>query len=164
MSFEASVTHWLQAYQAGDREAVRWLWQRYSTRMVSLARSKLDGSPCAAADEEDVALSAVNSFCQGVEQGQFPRLQDRDDLRRPLVVITDRKAVNLIHHEGRLERRADHAAETDDQVLQGILSREPSPANLTTTKSIVTNDSIHSTGPRSGERNWKQSKNSKRVK
>jgi DNA-directed RNA polymerase specialized sigma24 family protein len=128
MSFEESVTNWLQAFQAGDREAIRLLRQRYFHRMVGLARQKLGHSPGGAADEEDVALSAFDSFCQGVEQGQFARLENRDDLWRLLVVITVRKAVNLVQHEGRQKRRGDQVAETDDEVLHGLLSREPCPA------------------------------------
>lgn len=128
MSFEESVTNWLQAFQGGDREAIRHLWKRYFNRMIGLARQKLGDSPRVAADEEDVALSAFDSFCQGVEQGEFSRLQDRDDLWRLLVVITLRKAVNLIHHEGRQKRGGDQVQESDEAVLQGLLSREPSPA------------------------------------
>jgi DNA-directed RNA polymerase specialized sigma24 family protein len=123
-----SITNWLQALQAGDREAARPLWKRYFHRMVGLARLKLGDPPRGAADEEDVALSAFDSFCQGVEQDQFPCLQDRDDLWRILVAITVRKAVNLIHHEGRLKRGGDQVLETDDEILDGLLSREPSPA------------------------------------
>ena len=129
MSLSAeSVTNWLHAFQAGDRQAVQQLWIRYFNRMVGLARLKLGDSPRAAADEEDVALSAFDSFCQGVEQGQFSRLHDRDDLWRILVVITVRKAVNLIQHEGRQKRGGDQVSQTADEVLQGLLSREPSPA------------------------------------
>jgi hypothetical protein len=39
-----------------------------------------------------------------------------------------RKAVNLIHHEGRLKRGGDQVLETDEDILRGLLSREPSPA------------------------------------
>ncbi len=128
MSLEDSVTNWLQSFQGGNRHAAQELWNRYFSNMVDVARLKLGHAPRGAADEEDVALSAFDSFCQGVEQGQFPRLQDRDDLWRLLVVITVRKAVNLIHHEGRQKRGGDQIPETDDEVLQGLLSREPSPA------------------------------------
>ena len=51
------------------------------------------------ADEEDVALSAFDSFCRGAEQGRFPKLSDRDDLWRLLFVITERKAIDLVNHE-----------------------------------------------------------------
>ena len=47
-----------------------------------------------AADEEDVALSAFDSFCRGAEQGRFPQLDGRDDLWHLLVVITVRKKPN----------------------------------------------------------------------
>jgi hypothetical protein len=96
--------------------------------MMGLARQKLGHSPHGAADEEDVALSAFDSFCQGVEEGQFSRLQNRDDLWRLLVVITVRKAVNFIHHEGRQKRGGDQVQESDEAALQGLISREPSPA------------------------------------
>lgn len=81
-----------------------------------------------AADEEDVALSAFDSFCQGVEQGEFSRLRDRDDLWCILVVITLRKAVNLIKHQARLKRGGGQVPESDDEILQGLISREPDPA------------------------------------
>ena len=61
-------------------------------QLVRLARARLRG-PRRAADEEDVALSAFDSFCRGVAAGRFPP-GDRDDLWRLLVAITARKAVN----------------------------------------------------------------------
>src|SRR5262249_11217855 len=57
-----------------------------------------------AADEEDVALSAFDSFCRAAEQGRFPRLADRNGLWRLLVVLTARKAADLRQHEGRRKR------------------------------------------------------------
>jgi hypothetical protein len=101
MPSEQSVTNWLHAMQAGDREAVRQLWDRYFHRMVGLARRKLGDSPGGPADEEDVALSAFDSFDQGIQKGRITDLRDRDDLWRILVVITVRKALRLVHHEGR---------------------------------------------------------------
>src|SRR5262245_17412849 len=98
---DESVTHWLNRLQAGDSAAAQKLWERYYQRLVSLARGKLQGTPRRAADEEDVVLSAFNSFFRGAAHGRFPRLDDRDNLWRLLVVITARKALNL----ARLERR-----------------------------------------------------------
>jgi hypothetical protein len=50
------------------------------------------------ADEEDVALSAFDSFCAGAERGRFPDLKDRDNLWALLVTITARKAADLAQH------------------------------------------------------------------
>lgn len=88
----------------GDHAAAEALWDSYIHRLVALARVRLGGMPRRAADEEDVALSAFDSFCRRAEAGQFARLSDRDDLWQLLVLITERKAINLMRREGRKSR------------------------------------------------------------
>src|SRR5205085_443432 len=78
MSSDGSVSHWIRQLQAGDHAAAQKLWEGYFHRLVGLARAKMRGVSRRAADEEDVALSAFDSFCRGAEQGRFPKLQDRD--------------------------------------------------------------------------------------
>jgi DNA-directed RNA polymerase specialized sigma24 family protein len=104
MSSSGSVTAWIDQLRAGDRAAAQLLWQGYFHRLVGLARKKLRRAPRGIADEEDVALSALDSFIRGAEQGRFPQLADRDDLWRLLLVITERKAVDLVNHERREKR------------------------------------------------------------
>jgi DNA-directed RNA polymerase specialized sigma24 family protein len=104
MSSHGSVTAWIGQLCAGDRDATQQLWQRYFQRLVDLARKKLRGAPRGMADEEDVALSALDSFFRGAEQGRFPRLHDRDDLWYLLLVITKRKAIDLVNHENAQKR------------------------------------------------------------
>ena len=84
--------------------------------------------PCRAADEEDVALSAFDSFCRAAEQGRFPRLSDRNDLWQLLVMITLRKAADLADHEGRGKRDWRKLGDGDPEALAALLSREPDPA------------------------------------
>jgi DNA-directed RNA polymerase specialized sigma24 family protein len=135
-----SVSRWIGELKAGDGAAVQPLWERYFARLVRLARAKLRMAhrTAAAEDEEDAALSAFNSFCAGVARGRFPRLEDRDDLWRLLVVITARKAGAQLHREGRQKRGggrvrgvADLAARGEtgepDDVLAGVLATGPSP-------------------------------------
>jgi DNA-directed RNA polymerase specialized sigma24 family protein len=136
MSSEESVSYWLGQLQAGDPAAAQQLWQRYFQRLVDLARSKLRGRPRRAADEEDVALSAFDSFCQGAARGRFPQLLDRDNLWALLMVLTERKARRLAQHEGRQKRGG--GAVLDEAALAGppgpptgldqVVGREPSPA------------------------------------
>ena len=94
MSSGGSVTHWLGAIKNGEAAAAQQLWEAYYLRLVGLARQRLGQTPRGPADEEDVALSALNSFFEGVAQGRFPLLCDRDDLWRLLVHITARKAID----------------------------------------------------------------------
>ena len=67
-----SVTVWLGRLKAEDAGAARPLWQAYFGRLVELARRKLGGRPLAAADEENAALSAFDSFCRRAREGRFP--------------------------------------------------------------------------------------------
>jgi DNA-directed RNA polymerase specialized sigma24 family protein len=127
MPSEGSVTRWLGRLQEGDDDAARQLWERYFHRLVGLARARLRGRRSGAADEEDVALSAFDSFCRNAEVGRFPQLADRDSLWRLLVVITARKAAHLQRDHGRKKRRAVAGEGDDEEVLDEVLSREPDP-------------------------------------
>lgn len=81
----------LRGLKGGDAESIERLWADYFQRLVALARKFLPRDSRRAADEEDVALSAFQSLCKGAAAGQFPKLNDREDLWRLLVVITIRK-------------------------------------------------------------------------
>src|SRR5262249_13800208 len=67
---------------------------------ASRARARLRGAPLAAADEEDVALSAFKSFCRAAGEDRFPKLADRDDLWQVLAMLVGRKAADLREREG----------------------------------------------------------------
>jgi DNA-directed RNA polymerase specialized sigma24 family protein len=126
MSIDLPVSLWLERLRAGDPEAADQLWRQYFPRLAGLARLKLRGTPTAAADAEDVALSAFGSFFRGVEAGRFPRLHDRDNLWRLLVVLTARKAAHQLRAAGRLKRGAGATVVGDG--LDEIVGREPTPA------------------------------------
>jgi len=111
MADDAHVSQWLQDLKAGDPSAAQRLWEHYFARLVRLASAKLPPGARRVADQEDVALSAFKSFFLGVERGRFPRLEDRDDLWRLLVVITSRKA--------RAQRRAQTAQKRGGGKVQG---------------------------------------------
>jgi len=103
---EGSISRWLGDLKEGDQAAAQPLWERYFSRLVVVARGKLRRMRRTTADEdeEDAALSAFNSFCAGAAQGKFPKLADRDDLWRLLVVITARKAMAQAQRQGRKKR------------------------------------------------------------
>ena len=136
MASDGSVTHWISLLKAGEHAAAQPLWEAYCRRLAGLARRKLRAAPRRAADEEDVALSAFVSLCRGAEQGRFPLLRDRDDLWHLLVVLTARKALQLLRHECREKRgggkvlgEADLEAADDagEGALAWVLGPEPTP-------------------------------------
>lgn len=90
-----SVTYWIAELREGEESvAQRELWDRYFRRIVALARAKLGTLPKGPADEEDVAISAMQSLFHGFARDRFPLLQDRDNLWALLAKITARKAIN----------------------------------------------------------------------
>jgi DNA-directed RNA polymerase specialized sigma24 family protein len=130
-----SVTTWIAALKAGDPDAADRLWRRYFEKLVQLADFRLRSQPRACADGEDAALNAFDSFCRGVARGRYPRLDNRDDLWRVLVVITERKALDQAQHERRQKRgggknRGISTSPNADRVSAGcafVVDSEPSP-------------------------------------
>src|SRR5262245_65901174 len=132
MPSSGDVTRWIRRLQAGERNVIQGLCERYYRSVVALARRRLGDLPRRAADEEDVALSAFDSFCRAAEQGRFPRLEDRGDLWQVLIVLTARKAADLVEHEARARRDFRRAEGCDanegGRDLVELVSREPDPA------------------------------------
>ncbi len=128
-----SVTHWLHRLGDGDAAAAQPLWERYFDQLVRHARQRLRNVPRRAADEEDVALSAFDSFCKGAAAKRFPMLTDRDSLWHLLFVIADRKAVDLTRRE-RCQKRGGGRVVNDaippgasDRPIDQLVGREPTP-------------------------------------
>ncbi len=92
----------------------------------------------AGADEEDIALSAFKSFHRRVRRGDFPRLDDRDDLWVQLVTLTRQKIVDLRRRERALKRGRDRLVSEvdlgglhdsgDAMGLAAIVGQGPGPA------------------------------------
>jgi len=101
-----SVSLWLERFKDGDTAAVQPLWNAYFSKMVTLARAKLGTTPRGVRDEEDVVNSAFFSFCEGVKEGRFPRLDSRDDLWAVLFTIVASKAAQYTRSEMRQKRGA----------------------------------------------------------
>jgi DNA-directed RNA polymerase specialized sigma24 family protein len=134
---DPSVTLWLELLKAGDRAAVQPLWERYFEKLVGLARRRLQNRSRRAADEEDVALSAFQSFWEGAAAGKFPQLEDRDDLWQILLMLTQRKAIDQVQRERRQKRgggavRGDSVFEAEaaggTRGFDGLPDSAPSPS------------------------------------
>jgi DNA-directed RNA polymerase specialized sigma24 family protein len=86
------------------------------------------------ADEEDIALSALNGFCRAAQQGRFPDLADRDDLWRLLLQMTSHKAISLARHERRQRRGGGQVKSLDEEnlvsekrIVAATIGNEPTP-------------------------------------
>lgn len=104
-SHDDHITLWIEHLRDHqDQAAAQKLWNRYSTRLAALARQRFGQLSRRTYDEEDAAISAFRSFCNGVAQERFLDLNDRDNLWRILVTITSRKVMARHRYEGRVRR------------------------------------------------------------
>lgn len=132
-------TEWIEQLAEGSEEAAQRLWEAYYRRLVGLVRNKLADSPRRVADEEDVVLSAFNSFCRRAAEGDFPNLTDRDGLWKLLMTITTRKAVAHLRQLYRQKRgggavrgesgfaKQNTANSQPDMGIQRVAASEPTP-------------------------------------
>lgn len=85
------ITQLIARARQTDDAAAAAIWDAYFDNLTIYARRKLAAMPRRSVDEEDVVLSAMNSFFDGAKKGKFqPR--DRDELWKLLATITVRKA------------------------------------------------------------------------
>lgn len=117
------VTKWLATLQAeSDDTAMQKIWEHYFDGVVRLARRHLTNVSKRVTDEEDVAVSAMNSFYRGVRAGKFPRLTDRNDLWKLLVTITARKATAQ-RRKSRAQKRGAGAVRGESFFMNAVSSR-----------------------------------------
>ncbi len=129
MTADGSVTHWFEQLEQGDSAAAQALWERYFPELVRVARDRLRGIRRGISDEEDVALSAMDSFFDAAQKGRFPNLADRDELWRLLIGITARKVVDLKRRETCQRRggglvQGESALEGLEHAAQGVPTPE----------------------------------------
>ena len=131
MASEGSVTRLVQILGNGEESiAESKLFERYFSKLIALARQRLHNSPGCAEDEEDVALSAMDSFFQRARSGAFPDLRNRSELWGLLVTITSRKAINQFKRQTAAKRNV--LTELDKKNLgpaglDGLASADPTP-------------------------------------
>jgi DNA-directed RNA polymerase specialized sigma24 family protein len=135
---DPTITGFLNDFRGGDSQAFGELWNHYFARLVEEARGRLRNGPrLKGSDEEDVVLSALNSFHRRARRGDFPRLEDRDDLWVQLVTLTNQKIVDHRRRERAQKRGGDRTVteaelatrpEDEGRGLAAIVGREPDPA------------------------------------
>jgi DNA-directed RNA polymerase specialized sigma24 family protein len=94
----------LDSVRDGDDQAIATLWDDYYQQLVRIAAKRLPTNLRRTGDEEDIALSAFNSFIAGIRQDNFPDLSGRDNLWGLLITLTGRKVHAHLRHQTRQKR------------------------------------------------------------
>lgn len=131
---ESSISLYMRKLKEGNEQAAEQLWLECYPRLIQLARKRLEGVAPKMADEEDVVLSALKSFCKAAQMGRFPDMKDRDDLWRILFAMTSRKIVDLQRYEARRPATGESAWQSPSNEEGGIheLPADPSEEAVAT--------------------------------
>ena len=132
MSEELLIVDLVARLRVGDPDATALVFNRYTYRLLALARSRLDSRIRSKVDAADIVQSVYRSFFHRHADGQF-ELRDWQSLWGMLAVITLRKARNRVRHfrtAGRDARRETSLSDDRDGESEGRWSlpgREPTP-------------------------------------
>lgn len=97
--------------QGRDQSAEHALWNRYFDQLLVVAKQHLQARTRRVKDEEDLALSVLDSFFRGAAAGRFAQLNDRNDLWIVLRMLTKRKTIDHL--------RREHAKKRGGNIVRG---------------------------------------------
>lgn len=124
----AEMTGWFADLLRGVPNGEWGLVERYSSRLMDLAKNCLPERIRRRVDPEDVVQSVYRSFFRRLRDGEF-QFDDSHDVWRLLTVITYRKARNAVkyHLRGRRDIRRDVSLVAEDQASPLVAEHPPSP-------------------------------------
>ena len=117
----------------GNQDAARELFTRFATRLIGLARSRMDARLKQKVDPEDVVQSVYKSFLFRAADGRF-EFENWDNLWTILAVIALRKCGHRVEHFRAacrdVRREQVKAASNSDDTASSFeaVAREPSPS------------------------------------
>ncbi len=119
----------LDLWRAGNEDAARQLFERYTDRLIALARGHIDQRLARRVDPEDITQSVFRTFFRRARGGEFT-FQDPDGVYRLLARITVNKTLDQVNFhraaKRNFQREADARKENDETALE-VLGREPPP-------------------------------------
>lgn len=122
-----SISRCLHCLKAGDKTATDLLWHRFYPKLVRVANKKLVQNPDPAVGGEDIAQSSLRNVCQGVLDGRYPQLDNRDDFWKLLFVSMANRVCSHFRKCGSQKRKAllrDPSEVIDDELISQLNSQE----------------------------------------
>jgi len=118
-----------------EEEAAQLLWERFFEKLCRYAEKKVYKRHRRLLDAEDIASSAMFALMEGLKNGRFYKLKNRDQLWQMLVIIASRKAANAAKFHDRQKRglgktRGDSAFKGISGGLAGYIEGNDDPAKF----------------------------------
>lgn len=103
---EGSVTRIIRRMKSGDQDqdGADLIWDRFFLRLKYLVKERLNSRPRTVSDEEDLALESLAELFQGLRDGKYPALDNRESVWRLLVKVATDNVMDEIIKESRQKR------------------------------------------------------------
>ena len=88
-----SVTEWFDGLRSKDPQAQSEIWNRFVSRLIGFADSRLKGRSCPLIDAEDVASMAFYNFFDKSWE-EFESMVNRSDLWQVLTLLAERRIID----------------------------------------------------------------------
>jgi hypothetical protein len=108
-----SVTHAVQRFRDGDSHAFNKLWRTYFDRLAALAGRRFSF----AQDGEDAALTAFQSFHRRARLGEFPKLDDSNDVWVVLKMLLWQKVSDIRRRDRARKRGGDRRTINESELM-----------------------------------------------
>lgn len=133
MSERENLDRWIQGLREGDPEAAEALWTECLGELIRFARSRMQSLPRCDRDEEDVVLSAIDTFIRRMKGGKFVQIEDGEDVWRVLYDVTRKRIAREYRQKHAIKRGGGKvmtitAASTPDGQSRREWSHEPHDA------------------------------------
>lgn len=128
------IERWIELCRQCDGPAIAAIWNVYFPRLASLVKHRSSHAQRRVRDEEDLAAVVLEKFFEGLENGRFANIENRDELWALLVTMALRRVADLKRSASR-DLTQSHPP-IGDQFMHA-LSIAPQPANATMLREAV---------------------------
>lgn len=124
---QGSITRLYDQMRQGDDHAATELWLKFAEQLSARAKRRLESRKSrGVVDADDAVVDVFDTLFRRARQGNFPRIDSREDLLRILLSITDRKCSLLNRHFAAQKRGGAanilHRQALDDSGPQDVLN------------------------------------------
>lgn len=126
---DGSITAHVRGVKSGSERSFEAIWAEYFDRLTELARYSLSPIGQQVATPDEVAGSVLRILWDGAQKNRFATVNDRRDLWRILVVLTEHKVIDKERQARAMKRGgAKGGGRARPDLLAQVPSKEPSPA------------------------------------
>lgn len=123
---EGSITLVISEMKQGEMSNADLLVKRFTDRLERFVRERMNRRVRTLGNSDDVVVNTLNDLFQGLWQGRYSELSNRESFWRLLVVVACRNVCDEVNHEKRQKRgggKVVHASSLEQEDSTSLFER-----------------------------------------